>query len=105
MGDGDGEIRSTSDISEINECSDTTFTLVMNDLIKVSKLPQTLTCHVDSSSQVHKMEILYKIEVRLCLGDDSQKAQDHSGDLPIGGLLDIRKRLGHPVYFTVYYSS
>ncbi|GKB40344.1 retrovirus-related pol polyprotein from transposon TNT 1-94, partial [Tanacetum coccineum] len=39
------EIRSTSDIKWITECSDTTYTCyeVMKDLIKVSKLPQTLT--------------------------------------------------------------
>ncbi|GJT42959.1 hypothetical protein Tco_0951674 [Tanacetum coccineum] len=46
-------------VTLITECSDTTYTCyeVMKDLIKVSKLPQTLISY--SSSQVHKMAIDY----------------------------------------------
>ncbi|GJV76472.1 hypothetical protein Tco_1508056 [Tanacetum coccineum] len=51
------EIPSSSNVKLITECSDTTYTCyeVMKDLIKVSKLPQTLLSY--SSSQVHKMEL------------------------------------------------
>ncbi|GJX10920.1 retrovirus-related pol polyprotein from transposon TNT 1-94 [Tanacetum coccineum] len=47
------EIPSSSNVKLITECSDTTYTCyeVMKDLIKVSKLPQTLISY--SSSQVH----------------------------------------------------
>ncbi|GJW66473.1 hypothetical protein Tco_0120897 [Tanacetum coccineum] len=64
------EIRSTSDIKWITECSDTTYTCyeVMKDLIKVSKLPQTLTSCI--SSQVHKMAIHYKMICRMYSGDE-----------------------------------
>ncbi|GJY54165.1 hypothetical protein Tco_0445829 [Tanacetum coccineum] len=53
------EIPSSSNVKLITECSDTTYTCyeVMKDLIKVSKLPQTLISY--SSSQVHKMAINY----------------------------------------------
>ncbi|GJT00756.1 retrovirus-related pol polyprotein from transposon TNT 1-94 [Tanacetum coccineum] len=53
------EIPSSSNVKLITECSDTTYTCyeVMKDLIKVSKLPQTLISY--SSSQVHKMAIDY----------------------------------------------
>ncbi|GJT35136.1 hypothetical protein Tco_0925555 [Tanacetum coccineum] len=53
------EIPSSSNVKLITECSDTTYTCyeVMKDLIKVSKLPQTLLSY--SSSQVHKMAIDY----------------------------------------------
>ncbi|GJS80049.1 hypothetical protein Tco_0729930 [Tanacetum coccineum] len=37
-------------------------------------------------------------DVRLCLGDDLKKAQDHRVTSLRGRLLDIRKRLGHPVF-------
>ncbi|GJU47754.1 retrovirus-related pol polyprotein from transposon TNT 1-94 [Tanacetum coccineum] len=49
------EIPSSSNVKLISECSDTTYTCyeVMKDLIKVSKLPQTLISSI--SSQVHKM--------------------------------------------------
>ncbi|GJS05872.1 hypothetical protein Tco_0362668, partial [Tanacetum coccineum] len=55
------EIHSSSNVKLITECSDTTYTCyeVMKDLIKVSKLPQTLISY--SSSQVHKMAINYKM--------------------------------------------
>ncbi|GJV06612.1 hypothetical protein Tco_1344268 [Tanacetum coccineum] len=48
------EIPSSSNVKLITECSDMTYTCyeVMKDLIKVSKLPQTLISY--SSSQVHK---------------------------------------------------
>ncbi|GKC69163.1 hypothetical protein Tco_1115046, partial [Tanacetum coccineum] len=36
-------------------------------------------------------------DVRLCLGDDLKKAQDHRVTSLRGRLLDIRKRLSHPV--------
>ncbi|GKD42122.1 elongation factor Tu [Tanacetum coccineum] len=36
-------------------------------------------------------------DVRLCLGDDLKKAQDHRVTSLRGRLLDIRKRLDHPV--------
>ncbi|GJW12911.1 hypothetical protein Tco_1578738 [Tanacetum coccineum] len=51
---------------------------------KVSKLPQTLNVHV----YLHKCNKRRPLQddVRLCLGDDLKKAQDHSqrqaGDLP-----------------------
>ncbi|GJX74997.1 retrovirus-related pol polyprotein from transposon TNT 1-94 [Tanacetum coccineum] len=53
------EIPSSSNVKLITECSDTTYTCyeVIKDLIKVSKLPQTLISY--SSSQVHKMAIKY----------------------------------------------
>ncbi|GJV16888.1 hypothetical protein Tco_1362211 [Tanacetum coccineum] len=53
------EIPSSSNVKLITECSDTTYTCyeVIKDLIKVSKLPQTLISY--SSSQVHKMAIDY----------------------------------------------
>ncbi|GJX60802.1 hypothetical protein Tco_0292192 [Tanacetum coccineum] len=53
------EIPSSSNVKLISECSDMTYTCyeVMKDLIKVSKLPQTLISY--SSSQVHKMAIDY----------------------------------------------
>ncbi|GJW50576.1 hypothetical protein Tco_0091927 [Tanacetum coccineum] len=49
------EIPSSSNVKLMTECTDTTYTCyeVMKDLIKVSKLPQTLISY--SSSQVHKM--------------------------------------------------
>ncbi|GJV87478.1 hypothetical protein Tco_1531416 [Tanacetum coccineum] len=49
------EIPSSSNVKLITECSDTTYTCyeVMKDLIKVSKLPQTLISY--SSSQVSNM--------------------------------------------------
>ncbi|GJZ35636.1 hypothetical protein Tco_0581453 [Tanacetum coccineum] len=55
------EIPSSSNVKLITECSDTTYTCyeVMKDLIKVSKLPQTLISY--SSSQVHKIAINYKM--------------------------------------------
>ncbi|GJS23876.1 hypothetical protein Tco_0452508 [Tanacetum coccineum] len=55
------EIPSSSNVKLITECSDTTYTCyeVMKDLIKVSKLPQTLISY--SSSQVHKMAIDYEM--------------------------------------------
>ncbi|GJT26917.1 reverse transcriptase domain-containing protein [Tanacetum coccineum] len=55
---GDGDTQS-SNVKLITECSDTTYTCyeVMKDLIKVSKLPQTLISY--SSSQVHKKAINY----------------------------------------------
>ncbi|GJW66623.1 hypothetical protein Tco_0121047 [Tanacetum coccineum] len=48
------EIPSSSNVKLITECSDTTYTCyeVMKDLIKVSKLPQTLISY--SSSQVNE---------------------------------------------------
>ncbi|GJU84468.1 retrovirus-related pol polyprotein from transposon TNT 1-94 [Tanacetum coccineum] len=51
------EIPSSSNVKLMTECTDTTYTCyeVMKDLIKVSKLPQTLISY--SSSQVHKMAI------------------------------------------------
>ncbi|GJX75167.1 hypothetical protein Tco_0313762, partial [Tanacetum coccineum] len=51
------ETHSSSNVKLITECSDTTYTCyeVMNDLIKVSKLSQTLISY--SSSQVHKKAI------------------------------------------------
>ncbi|GKB94967.1 hypothetical protein Tco_0981104 [Tanacetum coccineum] len=53
------EIPSSSNVKLISECSDMTYTCyeVMKDLIKVSKLLQTLISY--SSSQVHKMAINY----------------------------------------------
>ncbi|GJQ99557.1 hypothetical protein Tco_0522542 [Tanacetum coccineum] len=53
------EIPSSSNVKLITECSDTTYTCyeVMKDLIKVSKLPQTLISY--SFSQVHKKAIDY----------------------------------------------
>ncbi|GKA98674.1 zinc finger, CCHC-type containing protein [Tanacetum coccineum] len=53
------EIPSSNNVKLITECSDTTYTCyeVMKDLIKVSKLPQTLISY--SSSQVHKKAIDY----------------------------------------------
>ncbi|GJX70341.1 hypothetical protein Tco_0307512 [Tanacetum coccineum] len=53
------EIPSSSNVKLMTECTDTTYTCyeVMKDLIKVSKLPQTLISY--SSSQVHKMAINY----------------------------------------------
>ncbi|GJU73957.1 hypothetical protein Tco_1265362 [Tanacetum coccineum] len=53
------EIPSSSNVKLITECSDTTYTCyeVIKDLIKVSKLPQTLLSY--SSSQVYKMAIDY----------------------------------------------
>ncbi|GJT30026.1 retrovirus-related pol polyprotein from transposon TNT 1-94 [Tanacetum coccineum] len=53
------EIPSSSNVKLITECSDTTYTCyeVMKDLIKVSKLPQTLISY--SSSQEHKMALNY----------------------------------------------
>ncbi|GJY71019.1 hypothetical protein Tco_0474722 [Tanacetum coccineum] len=56
------EIPSSSNVKLITECSDTTYTCyeVMKDLIKVSKLPQTLISY--SSSQDHlKMEMEMEI--------------------------------------------
>ncbi|GKC51009.1 hypothetical protein Tco_1073754 [Tanacetum coccineum] len=52
------EIPSSSNVKLITECSDTTYTCyeVMKDLIKVSKLPQTLISY--SSSRVHKMVLI-----------------------------------------------
>ncbi|GJV25029.1 hypothetical protein Tco_1377724 [Tanacetum coccineum] len=49
----------SSNVKLMTECTDTTYTSyeVMKDLIKVSKLPQTLISY--SSSQVHKMAINY----------------------------------------------
>ncbi|GJR63529.1 hypothetical protein Tco_1505691 [Tanacetum coccineum] len=53
------EIPSSSNVKLMTECTDTTYTCyeVMKDLIKVSKLPQTLISY--SSSQVHKMAIKF----------------------------------------------
>ncbi|GJZ21662.1 retrovirus-related pol polyprotein from transposon TNT 1-94 [Tanacetum coccineum] len=53
------EIPSSSNVKLITECSDMTYTCyeVMKDLIKVSKLPQTLISY--SFSQVHKKAIDY----------------------------------------------
>ncbi|GJR94514.1 reverse transcriptase domain-containing protein [Tanacetum coccineum] len=53
------EIPSSSNVKLITECSDTTYTCyeVMKDLIKVSKLPQTLISY--SSSQVYE-EVIKK---------------------------------------------
>ncbi|GKF23797.1 hypothetical protein Tco_0076119, partial [Tanacetum coccineum] len=55
------EIPSSSNVKLITECSDMTYTCyeVMKDLIKVSKLPQTLISCI--SSQVHRMAIHYKM--------------------------------------------
>ncbi|GJS61787.1 hypothetical protein Tco_0656571 [Tanacetum coccineum] len=60
--DGDGDGNSQFLRCQVNnQCSDTTYTCyeVMKDLIKVSKLPQTLISYI--SSQVHQMAINYKI--------------------------------------------
>ncbi|GJT27460.1 hypothetical protein Tco_0907735 [Tanacetum coccineum] len=56
------EIPSSSNVKLITECSDTTYTCyeVMKDLIKVSKLPQTLISY--SSSQVLGCETLVKCD-------------------------------------------
>ncbi|GJT99514.1 retrovirus-related pol polyprotein from transposon TNT 1-94 [Tanacetum coccineum] len=53
------EIPSSSNVKLITECSDTTYTCyeVMKDLIKVSKLPQTLISY--SLHKCHKMAIDY----------------------------------------------
>ncbi|GKG40097.1 hypothetical protein Tco_0466874, partial [Tanacetum coccineum] len=57
------EIPSSSNVKLITECSDTTYTCyeVMKDLIKVSKLPQTLISCI--SSQVHKDNLKMEIEM------------------------------------------
>ncbi|GJR55263.1 hypothetical protein Tco_1405784 [Tanacetum coccineum] len=53
------EIPSSSNVKLITECSDTTYTCyeVMKDLIKVSKLPQTLISY--SSSQIFGMPVRF----------------------------------------------
>ncbi|GKG40216.1 hypothetical protein Tco_0466993, partial [Tanacetum coccineum] len=72
------EIPSSSNVKLITKCSATTYTCydVMKDLIKVSKLPQTLmSCIRFTSAQDGDPS---QDDVRLCLGDDLKKAQDHS---------------------------
>ncbi|GJS62627.1 hypothetical protein Tco_0657411 [Tanacetum coccineum] len=72
------EIHSSSNVKLITECSYTTYTFyeVMKDLIKVSKLPQTLISYI--SSQVHKCKTLQDDEKKVDLADDLMKAQVHN---------------------------
>ncbi|GJT37184.1 RNA-directed DNA polymerase, eukaryota, reverse transcriptase zinc-binding domain protein [Tanacetum coccineum] len=78
------EIPSSSNVKLITECSDTTYTCyeVMKDLIKVSKLPQTLISY--SSSQITALDRMWS---------------DH---IPI--LLHCSKRDFGPVPFKIFHS-
>ncbi|GJS58935.1 hypothetical protein Tco_0653719 [Tanacetum coccineum] len=75
------EIPSSSNVKLITECSDTTYTCyeVMKDLIKVSKLPQTLISY--SSSQGGEMMVVVVVELVFSwCGGCSEEMEAEGGD-------------------------